>query len=77
MTWINILFLLLITSCGTTVPSKKVCSIVKHRYDFLYQVQINKTPLSEQWFLYEDAMEISKDLLKKNQCQSIANDSRK
>lgn len=71
MIWINILFLLVLTSCGSTPPEKRICSVVKHQYDLLYQVQINKKPLNEQWYLYDDAVEIAKDLAAKKKCQPL------
>ena len=70
MIWIKILFLLALTSCGSTnVGKDKSCTIVKHQYDELYQIKINKKNISDQWFLMEDAIEIAQDLEKKKKCK--------
>ena len=71
MIWINIIILSLMTACSSASNSganKKTCTIVKHQFDYLFQVKINKDPISEQWFLKEDAEGIASDLSKKNRC---------
>jgi hypothetical protein len=62
---------LFLASCGSSGPTKKTCTVVKHTYDFLYQVQIDERPISEQWFLYDDAVLVAKDLATKNRCKPL------
>lgn len=61
---------ILTASCGSNefVPTKDICKIEKHWKDNLFQVQINDQPINKHWYLYDDAVTITKDLGDKNLC---------
>ena len=60
----------ILTSCGSAefVPTKDICSLVKHHTDSLYQVQINTQKINSRWYLKEDALNITKLLAAQNKC---------
>lgn len=63
-------FLLFLASCGggKIVPTTDVCSVKKHYKDNVFQVYINKEPISNHWYIYQDAVEITQKLADDNQC---------
>jgi hypothetical protein len=67
-----LLSLLTLVSCGSgqIVPTKDVCTVERHFKDYIYQVKINGEAISKQWYIKEDAVEIVKDLAKKNKCMA-------
>lgn len=67
-----ILGLLSLGSCGSgkIVPTKDVCTLERHYKDYLYQVKINDEVISRQWYIKEDAIQIVKDLAKRNKCMA-------
>ena len=67
-----ILGLLSLVSCGSgkIVPTKDVCTVERHYKDYIYQVKINGEAISKQWYIKEDAIEVVKDLAKRNKCMA-------
>lgn len=67
-----LVFLITLVSCssGKIVPTKDVCTVERHFKDYIYQVKINGEATSTQWYIKEDAVEIVKDLAKKNKCMA-------
>lgn len=67
---IFIIALLSMGACGTKefIPTKDICKIEKHWNDNLFQVQINEEPINKQWYLYDDAVLVTKSLGDKNLC---------
>jgi len=57
-------------SCGSAefIPTKDICSVVKHPNDNLYQVKINGQKISDRWYLKNDALDITKMLAAQNKC---------
>ena len=57
-------------SCGSAefVPTKDICSVVKHHTDNLYQVRINNQKISSRWYIKNDALDITKMLAAQNKC---------
>lgn len=67
-----LVFLITLVSCssGKIVPTKDVCTVERHFKDYIYQVKINGEAISTQWYIKEDAIEIVRDLAKKNLCMA-------
>ncbi|MBK22556.1 MAG: hypothetical protein CME70_01010 [Halobacteriovorax sp.] len=67
---IYLLSLLFILGCGSgkIVPTTDVCSVKKHYKDNVFQVYINKRPISNHYYIYEDAIDITKKLAEQNKC---------
>ncbi len=64
--------LIFLTSCGSgkIVPTKDVCTVERHFKDYIYQVKINGEAISKHWYIKEDAIEVVKDLAKRNKCMA-------
>lgn len=64
--------LLFLASCGSgkIVPTTDVCSVKKHYKDNVFQVYVNKQPISNHWYIYKDALEITKRLADQNECMN-------
>lgn len=60
----------LFVSCGSNefVATSDICKIEKHWKDNLFQIKINDQPINKHWYLYDDAVSITRDLGKKNLC---------
>lgn len=69
---IIILGLASLISCGSgkIVPTKDVCTVERHYKDYIYKVKINGEAISKQWYIKEDAIEVVKDLAKRNKCMA-------
>ena len=67
---ILVLTLLILTSCGSgkIAPTTDVCSVKKHFKDNVFQVYINKEPINNHYYIYKDAVDITKRLADQNQC---------
>lgn len=63
-------FLMIQFSCssGKIIPTSDVCSLKKHYKDSVFQVLINKKPISKHWYIYEDAKDVTKLLADQNKC---------
>ena len=63
-------FLFIITSCSSAPekPTKDICSIKKHWKDNIFQVFINDKVINERWYIFQEAIDVSKLLAKKNKC---------
>jgi len=70
MNKIFLISLLFIFGCGSgkIVPTTDVCSVKKHYKDNVFQVYINKKPISNHYYIYEDAIGITKKLADQNKC---------
>lgn len=64
--------LIFVTSCssGKIIPTSDICSVKKHYKDNVFQVYINKKPISNHWYIYQDAIDITKRLAKSNECMN-------
>lgn len=62
--------MMFLVGCGSgkIVPTSDVCSVKKHFKDNVFQVYINKEPISNHYYIYEDAIEITKKLADQNEC---------
>ncbi|GAB4013222.1 MAG: hypothetical protein Fur0010_09880 [Bdellovibrio sp.] len=72
MKYISIIALLALVSCGSgkIVPTTDVCSLKKHYKDNIFQVLINDKPINKHWYIYDEAIDITKQLATKNKCKS-------
>ena len=70
MKYLAILTLLFLMGCGSgkIVPTTDVCSVKKHFKDNIFQVYINDEPISNHWYIYQDAVEITEKLADQNEC---------
>ena len=66
-----LVFLFILSSCGSgkIVPTTDICSLKKHYKDNVFQIYINKEPISNHYYIYKDAIEITKKLADDNQCK--------
>ncbi len=58
-----------ISKTGKTVENKGTCTLKKHPTDNLFQVLQNKKKINQDYYIYEEASEIRKELIKQNKCQ--------
>ena len=70
MKYLGLIGLLFLFGCGSgkIVPTTDVCSVKKHYKDNVFQVYINKEPINNHYYIYKDALEITKKLADQNQC---------
>lgn len=57
-------------SSGKIVPTTDVCSLKKHFKDNIFQVLINDKPINKHWYIYDEAIDVTKELASKNKCRS-------
>jgi hypothetical protein len=62
--------LLLLTACssGKIIPTTDTCSVKKHYKDNIFQVLINKRAINKHWYIYTEAIDLTKALAKDNKC---------
>tara|TARA_R110002072_G_scaffold64203_7_gene159884 strand:- start:47089 stop:47319 length:231 start_codon:yes stop_codon:yes gene_type:complete len=62
--------LILATSCSSSkiVPTTDICSVKKHWKDNVFQVQINKKNINSNWYVYQEAVDVTKLLADQNKC---------
>ncbi len=61
-----------LTGCSSPsiIPTKDVCSLEKHMEDNLFQVRINEVPINQNYYIYNEATDIMRQLAKKNKCRA-------
>lgn len=62
--------LLFLASCSSSkvIPTTDVCSLKKHYKDNIFQVLINKKPINDHYYIFDEAKEVTEHLAKENQC---------
>lgn len=72
---LNLIFSLILlaftlTSCSSSSekPTTDVCTLEKHWRDNIFQVQINGEPINKNYYIHDEALEITKELAKRNKC---------
>jgi len=70
MKYFFLLLLMTIVSCssGKIIPTTDICTVKKHYKDSIFQVYINKDPINNNWYIYQDAIDITKKLADDNKC---------